>query len=74
MTTIDEQLVKLCKILESDSVRLVYTSPAYYEPWKPWQVIAKYRDGSESYFKICQTAQEAISAAQQKVMVVNYEK
>jgi hypothetical protein len=59
-----DKLNDLCKQLGAHSVRLVYTFPT--NTWgelHSWQVIAKYQDDSEQFFKQSKTAQGAIDTA-----------
>ena len=55
-TTMDKQIVFLCKKLKAYSVKLTYVSCNL-----PWQVSAYYNDGSKEFFHLGKTAQEAIN-------------
>lgn len=69
-STMDKQIELLCKKLKAHSVSLVYTpcngnitNPKVHAVWQPWQIIAKYNDNSQTFFRFSETAKEAINRA-----------
>jgi hypothetical protein len=71
---INKQLELLCKKLEAHSVSLVYTpcnrnitNPHVYRVWQPWQVIARYNNDSQTFFRFSKTAEEAVSFAMKEI-------
>lgn len=66
----DRQIELLCKKLKAHSVGLVYTpcnrnitNPHVHKVWRPWQIIAKYNDDSQTFFRFSEAAEEAIKKA-----------
>lgn len=66
----DRQIELLCKKLKAHSVSLVYTpcnsnitNPHVHRVWRPWQIIVRYNDDTQTFLRFSETAEEAINKA-----------